>query len=108
MIYRKLSIIALLLIVVGLIGTVITGKQYLDGEIISGEERFAANDVQEISIESNISNVHLQPSEDKNIYVGWNGKVRSTVDSDIETTLKNGKLTVNLKGKSFFNLFHFP
>lgn|SRR5690625_1167766 len=106
--YRTLSIIALLFIVVGLIGAFTTGKQYLESEIISGEERFAANEVQSISIESDISDIHLQPSDDENVYVVWDGKVRSTVGSDIEIALKNGKLTVNLKGNGFFSFFHFP
>lgn len=105
---RKVTIIAILLIITGLIGMAVTGKDYFSFERTEGEKTFSSQEVREIFVESNVSDVTFLPSADQDVQVKWEGKIRSEVSSEIDINLEDGRLTVDLKGDSFFKFFQFP
>jgi len=104
---RKIIMIALVLIVIGVVGAVVTGKEYFAYEEVGGEEQISAENLEEMSILSDVANLHIKPSMDNDLHVKWSGKVGIGNDSVVETKIKDRKLIVDIKNKSFFNFINW-
>ncbi|TQS74094.1 DUF4097 domain-containing protein [Ornithinibacillus gellani] len=100
--------IGMLLLIIGIIGSIMTAKDYFSFATMEGEQTISSSDINRVAIDSEVANIHIKLSENDDIKVEWNGKIRESTNQDdmIDVTNKLGTLQVDI-GKKKNNWFRF-
>lgn len=103
----KIIKIGLLLFVIGIIGTVtlvFSGVGFANKEIIE-EQTFSGKNLKKVSIDSELADVILHPTDDDEVKMEIKGRTTKKLKTDFQTS-ENGetlKISVKQKDKPFFN-----
>lgn len=100
---------AILLIIIGLIGAIFTAKGFFTQENIHGEESFPSESIDNITIESDLANVKILPSDSNDIEVKWKGSLlKSNLNkNNVSIEEKSSELVITIGGRKLFNFSFF-
>lgn len=102
---NKLTKIALVLIVIGVIGSLLTIRSARDtSDWETKEQSFPANDLVNIEIESMDAEVEILPTTDAEVTVSY---TNLNADQHLTTDVDDGKLFVQVDYKQWFNIRFF-
>lgn len=105
---KKVLLIAVSLIVIGVIGMIFTFKNSIQTTKASGNETFAAHSVNNLNIETDLANIDVVPGNSDGIEVAWEGTVKKQTDQLIKITEKADTLLLKIKpNKNRWNLLQF-
>ncbi|WP_110926543.1 DUF4097 family beta strand repeat-containing protein [Bacillus massiliglaciei] len=104
---KKLSILAGIFIIVGVIGSLLTVRSHGTSPI-SEEKTVASKYVSNIQAATDNARVHIKPAADDQIRVTLDGKSSSNIKRELTTDVKDSTLLITFKEQqlSWFN-FHF-
>lgn len=102
-------IMAILLIIVGVIGVILTGKTFFDRKEVEDEVSLSSDRFEHIVVDGDMGNVQVIPSTSNNIEISWKGSLFSTGSTDELVTIEenNTELKVNIGKKRFFDFSFF-
>lgn len=102
-------IMATLLIVVGVIGVILTGKTFFDREEVEDEVSLSSDHFEHIVVDGDMGNVKVIPSTSDNIEISWKGSLYNARSTDELVSIEenNTELKVNIGKKRFFNFSFF-
>lgn len=103
---KRLSIIALVLLIVGTVGSILTLKPMINRRSFS-EEKVINKAFSHIDISSDNTSVEVLPTTDSKAKVGISGKVGKGSKYHLSTDVKNSNLFIRARyeQRSFINLF---
>ncbi|MGY0693412.1 DUF4097 family beta strand repeat-containing protein [Virgibacillus sp. FSP13] len=106
---KKIYIVAFFLVIIGVVGAAFTAKGFFAQEPINGEAYFATSQIDHITVDSQVANVHIVRSNSKNIEVEWEGTLlKSALDSGNVSVKEEGTtLWVGTGEDSFFDFVSF-
>ncbi|KJL03698.1 MULTISPECIES: DUF4097 family beta strand repeat-containing protein [Priestia] len=101
---KKLSVLAGILIIVGIIGSLLTYRA-IDPEPISKEKVINSNQVSKVNIDTDNTRVHVYPIKGSDIKVTLKGETSSNIKKDFTTDVKNSTLFIsyNEQQRSWIN-----
>jgi len=101
---KKLSVLAGILIIVGIIGSLLTYRA-IDPEPISKEKVINSNQVSKVNIDTDNTRVHVYPIKGSDIKVTLKGETSSNIKRDFTTNVKNSTLFIsyNEQQRSWIN-----
>ncbi|AVX09660.1 MULTISPECIES: DUF4097 family beta strand repeat-containing protein [Priestia] len=91
---KKLSILAGILILVGIIGSLLTYRA-IDPEPISKEKVINSNQVSKVNIDTDNTRVHVYPIKGDNVKVTLKGETSPNIKRDFTTAVKNSTLFIS-------------
>ncbi|MFB8420430.1 DUF4097 family beta strand repeat-containing protein [Priestia aryabhattai] len=91
---KKLSVLAGILILVGVIGGLLTYRA-IDPEPISKEKTINSNQVSKVNIDTDNTRVHVYPIKGDNIKVTLKGETSPNIKRDFTTDVKNSTLFIS-------------
>ncbi|MCM2975101.1 DUF4097 domain-containing protein [Priestia aryabhattai] len=91
---KKLSVLAGILILVGVIGGLLTYRA-IDPEPISKEKVINSNQVSKVNIDTDNTRVHVYPIKGDNIKVTLKGETSPNIKRDFTTDVKNSTLFIS-------------
>ncbi|MBU5466066.1 DUF4097 domain-containing protein [Virgibacillus sp. MSJ-26] len=104
-----MRIMATLLIVVGVIGVILTGKTFFGREEVEDEVSLSSDHFEHIVVDGDMGNVKVIPSTSDNIEISWKGSLYNARSTDELVSIEenNTELKVNIGKKRFFNFSFF-
>src|SRR5699024_6927439 len=103
--------LAFLFILIGIIGMIFTAQDFFSRKVMEEEYYFAADDIEEIIIQSDVSNIRVFPTTSEEIKVKWKNTFSKSKGKDDIVTIdeSTAKLHITIGRKSRFklNLFGF-
>lgn len=98
--------IAILLIIIGLVGILFTAKGYFNREEIAGEASFSAEEIERITIVSDVANIQVLPTTEEKIKVVWEDVlIGSKKKEDLIDFHEDGsELKINIGEKKGFGI----
>jgi DUF4097 and DUF4098 domain-containing protein YvlB len=90
---KKLSILAGIIIIVGIIGSLLTYR-IIDPEPISKEKVFNSNQVSKINLDTDNASVHMYPIKGHNIKITLEGESSPNIKRDFTTDVRNSTLFI--------------
>src|SRR5690625_6510979 len=104
---RKLVILALSLIFVGIIGALFTWDNYVSYDRITTDESIHAKNIEKITVLNNIADVEIRCYHDEYIHVLYKGKLFDSETATFDTSIKDNELRIDLKGRNIFRFVNF-
>lgn len=104
---KKLSIIGLILLVVGAVGSIITFNSFNKSVSVDEEKVIQDRAIKSIEIDSDNERVEVVPSDDSQTIVQLSGRSTENVDEQLTVDVKGDTLSVQLRDKKLFNFFNF-
>lgn len=101
--------VAILMIMIGAVGMVSTAKGFFWKETIQEEANFSSASFEHISIKGHYGNVTVQPSENQDIKVSWQGTLSNQRSLKKLVTIEesNAELKINIGHQKWFNFSIF-
>ncbi|ALX48413.1 DUF4097 family beta strand repeat-containing protein [Lentibacillus amyloliquefaciens] len=104
---KRISIIALVLLVVGALGSLLTFQSLNDSTSVSEEETFSDNNITDIEISANNEEVEVMSTEDRATKVELTGTSSEEIENYLSADVEDETLSIELKDKRLFDFFNF-
>lgn len=103
---KKISIVALVLLLIGVVGSLITFKTAFQAEPYQEEKTFSPAKIKHIEIESDNAPIEVLPTSDSEIVVELSGTRAKGRKSDFDTKVKGDTLSIKVD-EAQVKLFNF-
>lgn len=103
----KLIGLALVLIVIGTIGSLVTARDYFNYEQVSGGEKIKADSLEKIHVQTKVSQLEIRPSQDEYIHVNWSRKASLMKEAKLHTIIKDRSFKIYEKEENTFQFLNF-
>ncbi|WP_330948726.1 DUF4097 family beta strand repeat-containing protein [Virgibacillus sp. MG-45] len=104
---KKLVMVAIIFIIVGTIGSIVTFGSRDTGEKVATEKFVDATNVASISVEADNETVRISPTKEKDIRITWTGTAKKNANRTLEVELDGEDLKIQTKQRQFFQFFDF-
>ncbi|WP_079527935.1 DUF4097 family beta strand repeat-containing protein [Halobacillus hunanensis] len=104
---KKISIIALVLLVVGALGSLISFQSLNDSASVSEEKTFSDNNITDIEISANNDEVEIISTEDSTTKVELTGTSSEEIENYLSANVAGSTLSIKLRDERMFDIFNF-
>ncbi|WP_099156705.1 DUF4097 family beta strand repeat-containing protein [Virgibacillus ndiopensis] len=104
---KRISIIALILLLVGAIGSIITFNSINKPVSVSEEKIINTNDFTDIEIEADNEKVEIVSTDDQTTKVELVGRSTEQIQNQLKVEIEENTLSITLENEKLFNFFHF-
>lgn len=104
---KKIAIIALVLLVVGALGSLLTFQSLNDSTSVNEEKTFSSNTITDIEISANNEEVEVISTADSTTKVELTGTSSEEIENYLSANVEGETLSIELKDERLFDFFNF-
>ncbi|WP_445487593.1 DUF4097 family beta strand repeat-containing protein [Niallia sp. 03133] len=98
---KRISVIALILVVIGMIGSILTFRLMDKSVTVAEEKTFENNNIAAIKVDSDNTRVEIMPTKEKVAKVELSGRGSKETKKSFSANVEGNKLVVQLKDEQF-------
>lgn len=100
-------IFALSLIIIGVIGVFVTGKDYMSKVDVEGGESYSGTNIQHIVIDNEVANLRILPTTSDQIEVKWHGSILKRYFNQDTISLEETDSSLRINTSEVFGMLKF-